>query len=601
MNNNQITLKTILKLIMDNKRTLIYGQIITLLAILVSIPVPLMLPILVDEILLNKPSYFVNSINYFLGSTTPFYYIAIVTLAVVFLRFIYYFLGVVITRIFTKISKYVTFMIRKRLIEHLKIASMNEYETLGSGAITSNLITDVNTLDNFIITAASRFVSSVLTLIGVGIVMIAIDPILGIMILFIQPLIMLISKKMSKTVGRLKKEENEAIEKFQENVGETLELFGQIKASNKEKYFFDQALTHAEEIQRSSNEYGYKSMAYEKLSYTIFLIMFEILRASGLLLVAYSDLSIGMMFAMFGYIWFIMTPVQDILSIQYSYSSAMSALKRVNKILTLQTEKTGNKILIAQHSKSTSSHPLTAHVDISLKNLYFSYMDGKNILEDISIDIKSGSKIALIGASGSGKTTLAQVISGFYEKQSGSLSYNNIAMEDLDKSSLRENIFLVLQMPILFNSTLRFNITMGDESISDEEILKALAIAQLGEMIESMENGLNTIVGRHGIRLSGGQRQRLSIARMIIADPCVVIFDESTSALDVHTEAKLFTTITPLLKDKTVITIAHRLSTVKNADIIYVLEGGKIVQRGTHSELETEQGHYMEFIKNQLI
>jgi ATP-binding cassette subfamily C protein len=586
---------------MDNKRTLIYGQIITLLAILVSIPVPLMLPILVDEILLNKPSYFVNSINYFLGSTTPFYYIAIVTLAVVFLRFIYYFLGVVITRIFTKISKYVTFMIRKRLIEHLKIASMNEYETLGSGAITSNLITDVNTLDNFIITAASRFVSSVLTLIGVGIVMIAIDPILGIMILFIQPLIMLISKKMSKTVGRLKKEENEAIEKFQENVGETLELFGQIKASNKEKYFFDQALTHAEEIQRSSNEYGYKSMAYEKLSYTIFLIMFEILRASGLLLVAYSDLSIGMMFAMFGYIWFIMTPVQDILSIQYSYSSAMSALKRVNKILTLQTEKTGNKILIAQHSKSTSSHPLTAHVDISLKNLYFSYMDGKNILEDISIDIKSGSKIALIGASGSGKTTLAQVISGFYEKQSGSLSYNNIAMEDLDKSSLRENIFLVLQMPILFNSTLRFNITMGDESISDEEILKALAIAQLGEMIESMENGLNTIVGRHGIRLSGGQRQRLSIARMIIADPCVVIFDESTSALDVHTEAKLFTTITPLLKDKTVITIAHRLSTVKNADIIYVLEGGKIVQRGTHSELETEQGHYMEFIKNQLI
>ncbi|MDO8453092.1 MAG: ATP-binding cassette domain-containing protein, partial [Sulfurimonas sp.] len=119
--------------------------------------------------------------------------------------------------------------------------------------------------------------------------------------------------------------------------------------------------------------------------------------------------------------------------------------------------------------------------------------------------------------------------------------------------------------------------------------------------IESMENGLETIVGRHGIRLSGGQRQRLSIARMIIADPCVVIFDESTSALDVHTEAKLFTAITPLLKDKTVITIAHRLSTVKNADSIYILDGGKIVQRGTHSELEIEQGHYMEFIKNQLI
>lgn len=156
-------------------------------------------------------------------------------------------------------------------------------------------------------------------------------------------------------------------------------------------------------------------------------------------------------------------------------------------------------------------------------------------------------------------------------------------------------------MPILFNSTLRFNITMGDESISDKEIFKALDIAQLQNMIKSMDDGLDTIVGHHGIRLSGGQRQRLSIARMIIANPSVVIFDESTSALDVHTEAKLHTAIKPILEDKTVITIAHRLSTVKNADMIYVLDSGKIVQRGTHKKLEEEEGHYMEFIKNQLI
>jgi ATP-binding cassette subfamily C protein len=589
MNNKQITLRTIFNLILDKKPSLIYGQIITLLAILVSIPVPLMLPVMVDEILLNKPSYFVNTINYFVGETTAFYYIALVTFAVIFLRFIYYILGVVITKIFTKISKYVTFMIRKRLIEHLKAASMNEYETLGSGAITANLVTDVNTLDNFIMTSVSRFVSSVLTLVAVGIVMIVIDPVLGILILIIQPLIMLLSKNMSKRVGALKKEENQAIENFQNSIGETLELFGQIKASNKESYFFSGAIAHANDIQTTSNEYGYKSIAYEKLSYTIFLVMFELLRASGLLLVAYSDLSIGMMFAMFGYIWFIMTPVQDILSMQYSYASAMAALRRVNKILTLKTEHTGSKTIDSKQ------------VDISLKNLNFSYAEGKNILQDISFDIKAGSKIALIGASGSGKTTLAQVLSGFYEKQSGSLSYNNIQMEDLDKTSLREKIFLVLQMPILFNSTLRFNITMGDESIDDEQINKALEIAQLKEMVNGMNNGLDTIVGHHGIRLSGGQRQRLSIARMIIANPSVVIFDESTSALDVHTEAKLHTAIAPILKDKTVITIAHRLSTVKNADIIYVLDAGKIVQRGTHKELEIENGHYIEFIKNQLL
>jgi ATP-binding cassette, subfamily C, bacterial len=589
MNKNQITIKSIFRLILDKKPALIYGQIVTILAILVSVPIPLMLPVMVDEVLLNKPSTIVHTIDAMFGDGTPFFYIALVAVVVIFLRFLYYILGVITTKIFTKISKYVTFMIRKRLIEHLKIASMNEYETLGSGAITANLVTDVNTLDTFIMSSASRFVASVLTLVAVGVVMIAIDPILGILILFIQPLIMFISKGLSKKVGALKKEENESIENFQEGIGETLELFGQIKASNKENYFFSQAVHQADAIQETSNEFGFKSVSYEKLSYTIFLSVFEILRASGLLLVVYSDLSIGMMFAMFGYIWFIMTPVQDILSMQYSYASAMSALKRINKILTLQTEVTGTKAL-------TSSH-----VDISLKHVDFSYTKEKQILQDITFDIKAGSKIALIGASGSGKTTLAQVISGFYEKSKGSLSYNGIEIEELDKHSLREKIFLVLQMPILFNSTLRFNIYMGDENICDEQIYEALRIAQLENMLREMPYGLDTIVGRHGIRLSGGQRQRLSIARMIIANPSVVIFDESTSALDVHTEAKLFTTITPLLKNKTVITIAHRLSTVKNADMIYVLDGGKIVQRGTHKELDTEEGHYMEFVKNQLI
>ena len=228
-------------------------------------------------------------------------------------------------------------------------------------------------------------------------------------------------------------------------------------------------------------------------------------------------------------------------------------------------------------------------------------MQEKKILKDISLDISAGCKIALIGASGSGKTTLAQVIAGFYEKCDGELLFNGIKTEELDKSTLREKVFLVLQMPILFNSTLRFNITMGDESITDEEILKALSIAQLDDMIEGMNKKLDTIVGHHGIRLSGGQRQRLSIARMIIANPSVVIFDESTSALDVHTEALLQAQLLPLLQDKTVITIAHRLSTVKNSDYIYVLHEGKIVQDGTHEELEDKEGHYNEFVKRQLI
>ncbi|PLY08983.1 MAG: ABC transporter ATP-binding protein [Arcobacter sp.] len=590
MKKDSISFKNIYKLIVENKKDLLWGQFFTFIAISLSIPIPLMLPALVDEVLLNKPGFFVNNIDSLFSSGNTFYYIAIVTAAVIFLRILFFIFSAITTKIFTRISKFVTFKIREKVLLHLKDVNMNEYESLGSGAITSNLVTDVNTLDAFIINGASKFISSVLTLLGVSIVMITIHPILGFMILFIQPLIILLSKRISKNVGKLKKKENEAVEKFQDNLGETLDLFGQIKASNKEKYFFKQSIKNALNVKNTSDEFNYKSIAYERFSFTIFLIAFEILRASGLVMVAYSDLSICMMFAMFGYIWFIMTPIQDILSIQYSYANANSAIERINKILSLKKENNG-----ALKLNSNSN------VEIDIKNLYFSYSLDKPLLKDITLNIKPKDKIALIGASGSGKTTLAQIISGFYQKNSGQITYNNISIDEIDKESLRENIFLVLQMPILFNNTLRFNISMDNANISDNDIFEALRIAQLYESIQDMPSGLDTVVGKHGIRLSGGQRQRLSIARMIVSKAKVVIFDESTSALDVHTETKLFNSLQPILANKTLITIAHRLSTVKNADKIFVLDAGKIVQSGTHEELEDVEGHYQEFVKNQLI
>lgn len=587
----EITFKYLIKLILRNKKSFVYGQILTLVAILISIPIPLMLPVLVDEVLLEKPALFVHTIDAVFGQGNAFYYIAIVALSVIFLRFFHFAVSVVVTKIFTAIAKEVTFEVRQKLLTHLEHVCMNEYETLGNGAVSANLVTDVNTLDNFIITGASKFIASVLSLIAISIVMIVIHPILGAMILIIQPIIMLISKKISKSVVILKKNENKAIENFQENISEVLELFGQIKASNKEQFFFETSIKQAKNIQNTSNEYNYKSIAYERFSFTIFLAAFEILRATGLLMVVYSDLSIGMMFAMFGYIWVIMTPVQDILSMQYSYASAKAALERLNKILKLNLESNGFEKLSTCDKK----------LDLKITNLSFAYTSEKSILKDISLTVPFGQKVALIGASGSGKTTLAQIISGFYEKTSGEIFYNDLSIERIDKKSLRESIFLVLQMPILFNNTLRFNITMGNESIDDAMIEKALEIAQLKESVDSMDKGLDTVVGKHGIRLSGGQRQRLSIARMIVSNPSVVIFDESTSALDVHTETKLFLALEEFLKEKTVITIAHRLSTVKNADTIFVLHDGEIVQQGTHEELEQEVGHYTEFVKNQLL
>ncbi|MFA6760845.1 MAG: ABC transporter ATP-binding protein [Sulfuricurvum sp.] len=584
----KITLRSILDLLVKNKKLLIIGQFITAIGIIVSVPIPLLLPVLVDEVLLDKPAFFVTNIDAFFGSGNAFYYIAIVTFGVILLRFLSYVFEVITTKIFTAISKIVIYEIRLKLLTHLKRVSINEYESLGSGKVSANLINDVNTLDNFIANVASKFVTSVLTLLAVSFVILSIDVLLGIMILLTQPLIAILSRKIAKKTEVLKKSENASVEAFSHSITETTDLFSQIKASNKEEFFFSDTVQKAKAIQLSSNEFNFKSVAYERFSHTMFLIAFEIFRSTGLLLVAYGDLSIGLMFAMFGYIWFIMAPVQNILSLQYTLASAKAAMARVNKIFDLELEKSGEILLVEKD------------IEIKLEDLGFSYNKDSTTLEGVSLKIDAGEKVAIIGASGSGKTTISQLIAGFYEKSSGDILYNGISIDEIDKHSLRERIFLVLQMPILFNNTLRFNITMGD-NFSDEEIHEALRIAQLSDMLKSMPNGLETMVGKMGVRLSGGQRQRLSIARMVLADPSVVIFDESTSALDVHTETKLFENLESFLKPKTVITIAHRLSTVKNASKIFVLDDGHLVQSGTHSELELKVGHYSEFVKHQLV
>jgi ATP-binding cassette, subfamily C, bacterial len=575
-------------ILLESKKTLLRGNLIAILGILLSIPIPLMLPVMVDEVLLEKPALFVSTIDTLFGNGSAFYYIAIILVTVLLLRFVYLAVSVWQTKVFMFISKQITYKMREKLINHLKQVSMNAYETLGSGAVSAHMVTDINTIDSFIESATSKLLASILTLIGVALVIIFIHPVLGFTILIFQPIVMLVTRKISKSVGELKKVENESISEFQQNMGESLELFGQIKASNKENYFFKRLLDQAKTIRDNSHQFGYKSVAAERFSYTVFLSSFELFRAMGLLLVVYSDLSIGMMFAMFGYIWFIMTPIQDILSIQYAFANADAALKRVNSILALEKEPSGSEILSCQKEG----------IDIVLEDLDFAYKADELVLNNINMHIPAGQNVAIIGSSGSGKTTLAQIIAGFYHKSGGKLFFNGVEMDRLSRQSLREEVFLVLQMPMLFNDTLRFNLTMG-EVYEEEEILKALEIAQLSSLVDSLDKGLESLVGRQGVRLSGGQRQRLSIARMILAKPDVVIFDESTSALDVHTEQKLYEELADILKNKTVITIAHRLSTVVNSDMIYVLEDGKVVEQGSPLELEKQLGFYHEFLSVQ--
>lgn len=584
----QLSWNYIFNQIKKYKKQLIIGNIIAILATLISIPTPLFIPFLVDEVLLGKEGIFIHTYQKIFGQGNTISYVLTALLIVLFMRTAFFLLSALQTKIFTEISKNITYKIREKVLLHIKDISLSDFEIEGSGKIASKLITDINTIDTFLGKTIGRFIISILIIIGVCIVLLIINWKLGFLIILLNPIVVYFTTAIGRRVGKLKKRENKAIEIFQEALIETLDLFRQIKAANREVFFLSELLNEAKKVRDTSINFSWKSDVATRFSMLIFLGGYEIFRSVSILFVAYSDLSIGMMLAIFGYLWVMMTPIQDVLEIQYAFHSANVSLMRINEILSLKKEP------IYPHLKNPFKNKDT--VSIKLENVWFSYDKQNYVLKNINMNIPEKSKIAIVGATGSGKTTIANIIAGLYPIDKGDIFYDGISVKEIGLDVIRANVYMVLQNPQLFNNTVRFNLTLGKE-IPEGEIWQALKIAQLYEVIQNLPKKLDTLVGKNGIRLSGGERQRLAVARMILASPKVVILDESTSALDYQTEERLMKAVDNYLKDKTSILIAHRLSTVKNADYIYVIDKGKVVEEGTHKELLEKEGIYTQYIR----
>ncbi len=583
MNSKSCSIKGIIRQLLSYKKAVILGNIVALLSTLLIVIIPLFIPLIVDELLLGQEHGFIAWISQNIFTSDTKGYVLFVLTLILFLRVLSVLLGIVQSKIFTVISKNITYKMRESLLAHLKHVSLKEYEMMRVGAVTSKLVTDVETIDAFVSSTISKVIIASFVLLFSAVVLFWIHWQLAVFILVTNPIVVFFTAKLARNIGRLKKEENRAVEVFQSALTETLELFHQIRAANKEEYFFKQSEEKAKELKEHSIAYGYKSDVAMKYSYLVFLSGYEVFRAVSILAVAYSDLSVGLMLAIFSYLWVMVTPTQDIINFQYALSTAKAACKRINTVYAMEQEPQideKSNPFVGQHA-----------IDIEVKDLSFSYQKDKSILNNINLHIEKGCKIAIVGASGSGKTTLANILVGFYPLDEGEIFYAGVLNKALKLSTIRENIHLILQHPKLFNDTMLFNLTLGKEYSADA-VKKALHIAQLDDVIAGLDLGLDTLVGKDGIKLSGGQRQRVAIARMILSDPKVVIFDESTSALDVHTEVKLFEALHDFLSEKTVITIAHRLSTIQSAEFIYVLEDGKVVDSGTPKALLSKDESY---------
>jgi len=568
-----------------HKKTLLIAHVIAIFSALLSVPVPLLMPLLVDEVLLDKPGAIVSFMRDVFPESihSPVLFIFAVMLVSMMLRLSSLLFAVLQTREFTRVARGISYKIRTSLLTRLNKISMAEYETLGSGAVTSHFVTDINAVDDFLGATLSKFVVSALTVIGVAVVLLWMHWQLALFILLMNPVVIYFTMVMGKKVKSLKRNENNAFELFQQALSETLDGIQQIRASNRELHYFSRVSERARQLKQHMIAFGWKSDAANRLSFFIFLMGFELFRAISMVLVLFSGLSIGEMFAVYAYLWFMMAPVQEILGIQYSFYSANAALERINRLLVLKTEPE------YEHKKNPFENKHT--VGLKVENIRFSYGEGLKVLDGVTLEINPGEKVALVGASGGGKSTLVQIILGLYPADSGELYFDGVNVRDIGLDVVRENVATVLQHPAMFNDSVRENLCLG-RTLADVGVWRALEIAQMSDVVREMPDGLGTIIGRSGIRLSGGQRQRLAIARLILADPKVVILDEATSSLDTDTEARLHAAMDSFLQNRTTLIIAHRLSAVKQADRVLVFDAGQIIDEGHHDELINRDGLY---------
>lgn len=585
MSARHYTWRYVLSIFLAHKREIVSANIVATLAAALAVPVPLLMPLLVDEVLLDQPGALRGALDRLLPHSlagAAGYIVAVLALTVT-LRVASMLLQVWQTRQFSLVAKDLIFRMRRELVTRLERVSMMEYETLGSSTVSSHLVVDLTTLDDFTGNTLSRLVVAVLTLIGAAAVLMWIHWPLGLFILVMNPVAVYFTLLISKRVKALKRRENSAFQVFQEALAETLDAIHQIRAANREKHYFGRGVDLARDIREHSAAYAWKSDAASRLSFVVFLIGIDTFRAVAMLMVVISDLSLGQMIAVFGYLWFMLGPIEVILGLQFAFQGANAALERINRLFELADE--------PRYAARVNPFARRRANSVRLEDIRFRYGEGPWVLDGLNLDITAGEQIAIVGASGGGKSTLVQIILGLYPVAGGRVLFDDIAVTDIGLEVVREHVGTVLQHPALLRGSVRENLTLGRDHV-DVDLWDALNVAQLEELVRDMPQGLNTLIGRAGVRLSGGQRQRMAIARMLLANPNVVILDEATSALDVVTEARIHEALYTRLHGRTTIIIAHRLSAIRRAHRVYVLDAGKVAEEGAHEDLIQRRGHY---------
>ena len=485
-------------------------------------------------------------------------------------------------RIMLSVSQRSLCRMRRELFDHLQTLPVSYFDNHGTGDIMSRFANDVDAVGEMLNTTLIQMISGSVTIVGTVGLMLYTNVILGTITILFTPLLAAISRRIMKTGQK-------AYARQQRNLGalngfaqETITGQKVVKVFNHEGAAMEEFSYLNRELMKAQIRAQFHSGIMGPITHQICNMGYAVTAGVGAALVVFRGFDLGGLTVSVNYTRQFNRPINEISMQMNNVFSALAGAERVFQVLDEKPEEEARDAICPE---SIRGHVVLDHVN-------FGYRPGQTILHDISLQANPGQKIAFVGSTGAGKTTVTNLLSRFYEIQEGKIEIDGIPIEKIRRDCLRKNIAMVLQDTHLFTGTVRENIRYGRPEATDQEVEEAARAASAHSFITHLEHGYDTVLTQDAANLSQGQRQLLNIARAALSRAPILILDEATSSVDTRTERQIQAGMDALMQNRTTFVIAHRLSTVRKADQILVLEGGRIIQRGTHEELLKEPGRY---------
>ena len=492
------------------------------------------------------------------------------------------------------IAQHISFDMRNQMYRHLQKMSQRFFTSANQGDIITRMTSDISGVETVVTNTFTSILSNSITLIVAVIAMFRKNWILALVGIAVVPLFTLPTRMAGKRRWKLAGKAQECNDEINGILNETLSVSGQllVKLFGRENAEYTRY--------RESNEKMIRLNIKERMAGRWFFMLLSTLTTigpmllylvGGILIMKYdSSLSVGDITVLVALLGRMYGPVNSLLNIQVDWIRSMAMFTRIFEYYDMKPE---------IDDKPDAKELTGAKGEVVFEHVDFTYDGDRMILKDISFTLKSGDCVAIVGPSGSGKSTIVNLIPRLWDPTGGRVLFDGTDVRDLTLHSLREEVGVVSQETYLFNGTIRENLLYANPDATEEEMTEACRKANILDFIRKQPDGLDTMVGNRGLKLSGGEKQRISIARVLLKDPALLIFDEATSALDSISEAAIQEAITPLIEERTSILIAHRLSTILAADEILVVRDGQIVERGKHKDLVHAGGTYQELYETQ--